>query len=315
MSTCLVTGAAGFIGINLCKTLLDQGCCVIGIDNLSTSTKDELMEVCKNYKNFTFYNLDFADYNLTFLYDIDFETVYHLGGMSGVRESIEYPDIWFKNNVVGTFNILEFVRKTNITNVVIASSSAAIGDVNPPINEELPMKPISPYGASKGFKELYTSAYYHSYGINTSSLRFSNVYGPHSTIKKSLVAKFIRKIIKGEPLQIYGSGDQTRDFIYVTDLVDAIILAGNSRFGGEIFQISTCVETSVNDITKLICDIMKTYGFDTKKIEYTEPAAGDILTNYADNSKAKKLLNWNPIVKLNDGLNETIKWFINEAKI
>lgn len=311
---CLVTGSAGFIGINLCETLLKQGHQVTGIDNFIVTTPDEMMKVCGNYSNFHFHEIDFAENGRSFVFK-NIDTLYHLGGMSGVRESIKFPDVWFKNNVVGTFNILEKARQYDIPNVVIASSSAAIGNVDPPINEEIPMKPISPYGASKGFKELYASAYYHSYGINVSSLRFSNVYGPHSTIKISLIAKFIRKIMKGETLRIYGSGKQTRDFIYVKDLVNAIISAGNKSVGGETFQISTGIEKSVNEVTAMICEIMKKFGYKIPEIEYTEPALGDILTNYADNSKATNMLNWNPCIDLYNGLYKTVQWFVREVKI
>jgi UDP-glucose 4-epimerase len=234
--------------------------------------------------------------------------------MSGVRESIEKPDVWFKNNVVGTFNILEIARKYNIKKVVMAASSACIGDTLPPIHEEIHMKPISPYGASKGCKELYTTAYFHSYGMDVTALRFSNVYGPHSTIKVSLVAKFIRKILSGENLNIYGSGNQTRDFVYVKDLLDALQLAASKNVGGEIFQISTGVEMSVNEMTTLICEEMKKYDFEIPLINYTDPAVGDIMTNYADNSKAKSMLGWSPKVDVKEGLKQTIEWFIREVK-
>jgi len=311
---CLVTGSAGFIGINLCKRLLDDGHEVTGIDNFCVTTPDEMMKVCRPYPNFSFHEIDFAENGRSFVFK-NIDVIYHLGGMSGVRESILYPEVWFKNNVIGTFNILEKARKYNIPKVVIASSSASIGNAEPPINETMPMQPISPYGASKGFKELYASAYYHSYDIKANALRFSNVYGPHSTIKISLVAKFIRKIMKGEQLNIYGSGKQTRDFIYVGDLVDAIIATGNADFGGETFQICTFKETSVNRMTALICNLLKDQGYEIPQINYTEPAKGDIMTNYSDNWKAKQMLKWEPCTDMYKGLYETVQWFVNEAEI
>ena len=311
---CLVTGSAGFIGINLCKTLLDQGYDVTGIDNFCASIPHEMMKYCNGYPNFHFHEIDFAENGRSFVFK-NIDVIYHLGGMSGVRESILYPEVWFKNNVIGTFNILEKARTYDIPKVVIASSSASVGDTESPVNETKPMKPISPYGASKGFKELYASAYYHAYDIKANALRFSNVYGPHSTIKISLVAKFIRKIIKGEEINIYGSGKQTRDFIYVGDLINAIIATANSDVGGETFQICTFKETSVNEMTAKICEVMRRYGFEIPKINYTPPAKGDILTNYSDNWKAKQLLKWEPCIDIKNGLEETIKWFVNEAKI
>ncbi|MCF8019803.1 MAG: GDP-mannose 4,6-dehydratase [Vallitaleaceae bacterium] len=310
---CVVTGACGFIGINLCKKLLDDGHYVTGIDNFIVGTIDELKRTCGEYKNFNFKQFDLSKrYSDESLFE-DIEVIYHLGGMSGVRESILTPDIWFDNNVKATFNTLEIARKYTIKNIVIASSSACAGDVPPPMHEEMPMHPISPYGASKGCKELFTSAYYHSYGMNVSALRFSNVYGPHSTIKVSLVAKFIRKILQSEQINIYGNGEQTRDFIYVDDLTDAVIKASKKKVGGEIFQICTGVETSVNKITSVILNKMKDIGYSIPTVKNLPPAKGDVMTNYADNSKAKKILKWEPKVNIEQGINETIQWFVREA--
>jgi UDP-glucose 4-epimerase len=307
---CIVTGACGFVGINLVEKLLQDGDEVIGIDNFVVGTIDELNRTCKNFEKFKFYNFDFSKrYSDESIFE-GVDTIYHLGGMSGIRPSLKNPDIWFNNNVVGTFNILEIARKYNIKNVVIASSSACLGDVDPPMNEDMVMRPISPYGASKGCKELYATAYYHSYGMNVSALRFSNVYGPHSTIKVSLVAKFIRKIIAGEELNIYGDGKQTRDFIYVKDLLSALQSAAKSIVGGEIFQISTGVETSVNEMTNRIIHGMLKQGFRQPEVNYTDPVPGDIMTNYADNTKARRMLWWEPQVSIEEGLEETINWFI-----
>jgi UDP-glucose 4-epimerase len=314
---CLVTGACGFIGVNLCEILLQEGHEVVGLDNFSVGKPHELLKTCNEFDKFQLLKIDFS--NKTILESISniyktVDVIYHLGGMSGVRESIEKPDVWFQHNVVGTFNILEVARKFNIKKVVMAASSACIGDTLPPIHEDIHMKPISPYGASKGCKELYTTAYFHSYGMDVTALRFSNVYGPHSTIKVSLVAKFIRKILFNEELNIYGNGDQTRDFIYVKDLLDALQLAADKKVGGEIFQISTGVETSVNQMTELICEQMKKYGFKIPSINHTDPVIGDIMTNYADNSKAKSMLDWYPKVNIEEGLKQTIEWFIKEVK-
>lgn len=312
---CIVTGACGFIGINLCERLLKDGHYIIGLDNFVVATIDELNETCGKFRRFKFLNYDLSRrYSDERIFE-DIDIIYHLGGMSGIRLSLKTPDIWFHNNVIGTFNILEIARKYNISNVVIASSSAALGNVSPPIHEEMAMHPISPYGASKGCKELYASAYAYSYNMNVSALRFSNVYGPHSTIKTSLVAKFIRKILSGEELNIYGDGTQTRDFIYVEDLLEAMYSASSKNVGGEIFQISTGVETSVNEITKMICEIMSCCGYKIPKIKYTEPVLGDIKTNFSDNTKAQNILEWKPKVSIKNGLEKTIKWFIKRGKL
>jgi len=310
---CLVTGACGFIGINLTEDLLKKGHEVIGVDNFIVGKLDELYNTCGHFEKFKFKFFDFSRrYSDESMFD-DIDVIYHLGGMSGVRESVARPDVWFVNNVVGTFNILEIARKYDIKNVVIASSGSAVGEADPPIHEELPTKPLSPYGASKGCKELFTFAYYYSYGMNVSALRFSNVYGPHSTIKISLVGKFIRKILKGESINIYGDGEQTRDFIYVKDLINAVQASGEKNIGGEVFQVCTGTEVSVNEITKMICDKMRSIGYEIPEINNTDPAIGDVKTNYADNTKAKTMLDWRPQVNLHDGLEETIRWFIEDA--
>lgn len=307
---CIVTGACGFVGINLCEKLLEDGHDVIGMDNFIVGTIDELQRTCEDYDKFKFEYFDLSKrYSDESVFE-GIDVIYHLGGMSGVRPSILTPDIWFDNNIKATFNVLEIARKYNIKNIVIASSSACTGDLPPPMHEEMPMHPISPYGASKGCKELLASAYYHSYGMNVSALRFSNVYGPHSTIKVSMVAKFIRRILANKQINIYGSGKQTRDFIYVGDLLSALISAGDKNVGGEVFQICTGVETSVNEMTSLICNEMNTVGYTIPPIVNTDPALGDVLTNYADNSKAKRVLNWEPKVKIKQGIFETIQWFI-----
>jgi len=310
----IVTGACGFIGINLAEKLLKDGHKVIGLDNFIVGSIGELQKTCGGFKNFQFFNYDLSRrYSDESIFE-DIDVIYHLGGMSGIRPSLKTPDIWFNNNVVGTFNILELARKYDIKNVIIASSSACLGDVEPPMNEDMVMKPISPYGATKGCKELFASAYGHSYNMNVSALRFSNVYGPHSTIKASLVAKFIRKILAGEQINIYGDGTQTRDFIYVKDLLRAIQSAGESVVGGEIFQISTGVETSVNRMTHVICEAMKRRGYKIPDIKYTSSVLGDIQTNYADNTKARRMLWWEPTVNIKEGLEETIEWFTKELK-
>jgi UDP-glucose 4-epimerase len=306
---CIVTGGCGFIGINLTKKLLDLGHKVIVLDNLLVGSLPKLMEVCGDYENLQFIKYDISrddEDDMFFGADV----IYHLAGMSGIRESIKFPDVWFENNVVGTFNILETARLNNIKNVVMASSSASIGNVDPPIHEEIHMKPISPYGATKGFMELYASAYHYSYGINVSALRFSNVYGPNSTHKISLVAKFIQKILSGNEIHIYGNGEQTRDFIYVDDLLDAIYLSSLKDVGGHIFQISTGVETSVNKITNIICSSLQKRGYKIPDVVHVDPALGDIMTNYATNKKAKKLLEWSPKVDIITGIEKTIDWFV-----
>ena len=160
-------------------------------------------------------------------------------------------------NVIGTFNMLEAARQNNVKKFIFASSGATIGEVEPPIHEEKVPRPVSPYGASKLAGEAYCSAYYLSFGIKTVSLRFANVYGPLSKHKNSVVAKFLKQAFSGETLEIYGDGSQTRDFIYIDDLIQAIILSVKSDVGGEVFQIATFKETTVDEIAKKIKNLIE----------------------------------------------------------
>lgn len=304
---CLVTGGTGFIGINLVIKLLEKGNEVFIIDNLINSNT-EVIDSISN-KNLKFINKDITSNISRFFKNID--VVYHMAALSGVRESVQYPDLWFKTNVVGTFNILEECRKNKIKKIIMASSGSVIGNTTPPLNEDMPMKPISPYGASKACMEVYTTAYGYSYDMDIVSLRFSNVYGPYSALKTSLVAKFIKHILNNEEILIYGDGKQTRDFIFVDDLISAIIKCSSEEVKTNIFQVCSGIETSVNEITSLILELMRDKGFSHKQLINIEAQVGDVKTNYADNSKIKRLIGWKPQINLNSGLDKTISWFLS----
>lgn len=312
---CVITGACGFIGINLAEQLLIEGHEVVGIDNFVVGTIDELMSTVGHFKKFKFQYFDLAKRYVNEDIFEGADVIYNMAGMSGVRESVLDPDIWFYNHVMATFNALEIARKYNIKTFVTASSSACIGNVPPPIHEEIPMKPLSPYGAGQGFKELYVHAYHNAYDMNTVALRFSNVYGPHSTIKISLVAKFMRRILAQKQINIYGDGEQTRDFIYVKDLTRAVQMAGESGIGGEVFQVCTGVETSINTATNIVCREMERHGYIIPPIVHTDPALGDIKTNFASNKKITSALGWEPEMELEEGVRITANWFINSAPL
>ena len=168
------------------------------------------------------------------------DVIVHLAANTGVAPSVENPVLDCHTNVNGIVNALEAARLQQVKRFVFASSGAPVGEVTPPIHEEIVPHPVSPYGASKLAGEGYCSAYFHCYGIDTVALRFGNVYGPLSGKKESVVAKFINRTMKGEILEIYGDGTQTRDFIYVQDLAGAISHAANVQgIGGNVFQIAT----------------------------------------------------------------------------
>jgi len=177
----------------------------------------------------------------------------------------------------------------------------------------MPCHPVSPYGASKLSGEAYCSAYYNSYDINTIALRFGNVYGPGSKKKASVVAKFIKRALNGETLEIYGDGKQTRDFIYIKDLVRAIILSAESRnMGGEVFQIATNRETTISELTNTLVEVLKDRGVEDFSVVYGPKRRGDVIRNFSDTTKAKLKLTWQPEYSLHKGLLETVEFFTSE---
>jgi UDP-glucose 4-epimerase len=214
-----------------------------------------------------------------------------------------------ESNVIGTFNALEAARLQGVKKFIFASSGAPAGEVEPPIHEELPPHPVSPYGASKLAGEGYCSAYYRTFGIDTVCLRFGNVYGPRSKKKSSVVAKFIRQALQGDSCVIYGDGTQTRDFLYIDDLVRAVILAIEKPVGGETFQIATGMERTVGEVASIIAEALGRRGIEMR-IEHDSPRLGDVKRNYSDTSKAARMLDWTPEMEVPDGIERTLNWFL-----
>jgi UDP-glucose 4-epimerase len=243
------------------------------------------------------------------------DTIVHLAANTGVVSSVKNPPKDCEVNVNGTLNYLEAARFNRVRRFVFASSGAPIGECRPPIHEELAPHPVSPYGASKLAGEGYCSAYYRTFGIETIALRFGNVYGPLSGHKSSVVAKFVNLATKGKPLEIFGEGTQTRDFIFVDDLVMAIRLAAiKDNIGGEIFQIATNRETTVLELTEKLIKELTWFGINDVQVRHTAPRTGDVKRNFSNTEKAKTLLGWQAEVKLQEGLKKTVQWFLNHHK-
>ncbi len=241
------------------------------------------------------------------------DVIIHFAANTGVEPSVKDPRLDCMTNVVGTLNYLEAARHNGVKRFVLASSGAAVGECVPPLHEEMPSHPVSPYGASKQAGEAYCSAYFRTYGVETVALRFGNVYGPGSGHKNSVVAKFIRLAMAGETLEIYGDGKQTRDFIYVEDLIGAIGLAATVKgIGGEVFQIATHRETSVRELMEQLLPALKNAGIQEVEVKYGAPRQGDVLRNFSDTSKAKRLLGWQARVDLSAGLEQTVNWFVEK---
>jgi UDP-glucose 4-epimerase len=297
-----VTGAAGFIGSNLVRLLIEQGYGVTVFDNFSVGKRSYLEGLPVAIEEG-----DIGDAKAITDAMKGHDHVVHLAAQTGVPLSLENPRRDCELNVLGTLNGLEAARTNGIKTFVFASSNATVGRQPPPAVETAAPLPVSPYGASKLAGEGYCLAYQGSFGLRTVVLRFGNVYGPYCAHKQSVIPRFMRDMQAGT-LQVDGDGGQTRDFIYVGDLCQAIIAALRSEVAGEVFQISTGTETSISELADLVMETTHS----KLRVEHSPAREGDVRRNYSQIGKAKALLGWEPNVDLRDGLARTWDW-MNES--
>lgn len=320
----LITGGCGFIGRALIHSILADrpNTCIRVLDDLSVGTREDLKQVCSfveknvnemsNLKSVELVVGDIKNFETIKGCAVGIDCVVHLAASTGVTPSVKDPRLDMMNNVVGTFNLLEESRHSRVRRFIFASSGAPLGEVEPPIHEEMAPHPVSPYGASKLAGEAYCSAYYRTFGLETVCLRFGNVYGPFSNHKESVVTKFIKRAIEGKPLEIYGNGHQTRDFIYIEDLVSAIRRASQyTAIGGETFQIATNCETRIEELVQVLTNVLRGHGYTDVKVTNSEPRMGDVRRSYSDTSKAYRILGWQCRTGLQNGLEKTTQWLIS----
>lgn len=317
----LITGGCGFIGGNIIKALLvEGGHCVRVFDNLSVGSREDLAsssefeEVAGDspYSGVQLVAGDIMDESAIATASKGADVIVHLAANTGVGPSVDDPRSDCTTNVIGTLNCLEAARHGGVRRFVFASSGAPVGECEPPIHEEKAPHPVSPYGASKLAGEGYCSAYFRTYGVETVALRFGNVYGPGSGNKASVVAKFIKLARDGETLEIYGDGKQTRDFIYVEDLVGAVLKAATAeKVGGEVFQIATNRESTVGELVELLVPMLEARGLGPINLVHGEKRLGDVMRNFSDTSKAKKGLGWQSTTALPQGLEKTVELFFS----
>jgi UDP-glucose 4-epimerase len=301
MTNVLITGGAGFIGRHLADHLTRQDdVSVTVIDNESLGDRKHLDLDRVRFIEGDIRNRDALSSALE-----GQEVVIHLAADTRVIESIADPSHNFDTNVVGTFNLLELSRELGVRRIVAASTGGAIlGDVEPPVHERLAPQPTSPYGASKLMLEGYLSAYSSSYSLSTCALRFSNIYGPRSFHKGSVVAHFFKQILDGEKLVVYGDGSQTRDYLFVSDLVQAIWIAAQSSAQGA-FQLGSGKPTTLNQLL----DVMRTVTGLDLDVVYREFRAGEVRDTWCDIQKARAGFGFDPATGLEDGLALTWDWF------
>ncbi len=320
-NTLLITGGCGFIGTSLIEHLLvdNPSRSIRVLDNFSHGSPQDLAEItdlktatakeCNQYKGIVLVEGDIRDMDTVSQCSKGVKGIVHLAANTGVGPSVEDPRLDMECNAIGTFNLLEAARLNGVKQFVFASSGAPVGEIDPPIHEEIAPHPVSPYGASKLAGEGYCSAYAHSFGIQTVILRFGNVYGPRSNKKTSIVAKFIRQALAGHVCEIYGDGNQTRDFIYISDLVKAIRLALIYKSGGEIFQIAAGMERTVLEVAQLLCDELRRIAGVEMKISHGSARTGDVRRNFSNTTKAQHLLGWKPDMNIREGIAATIDYF------
>jgi UDP-glucose 4-epimerase len=297
----LVTGGAGFVGSALVRLLAERGDGVRVYDDLSTGSA-ELLEGT----GAELVEGDIRDLDSLLRATRGCEVVFHLAAATGVVPSVEDPFSDFELNVRGTLNALSAAREAGVGRFVFSSSNAPLGAAAYPASEEKPAAPLSPYGASKAAGEAYCSAFHGAYGFHSVAVRFSNAYGPRSAHKSSVVALFIRRLLAGEELIVYGDGTQTRDFVYVTDLAEGLVRAAETDgVGGEVFQLASGVETSVNALIAMLAEVAGR----EPVIRREPPRPGEILRNYSLIEKARQRLGYDPTVPLDDGLAQTYEWF------
>lgn len=325
ISRVLITGGCGFIGAALTRRLTSEGVAVRILDNLSVGQPDDVglpVRVADNADGGAALNwagnaVDILPGEITDPATAEAaadgaEAIVHLAANTGVPKSIAEPRIDCLSNVVGTLTMLEAARASGVKRFVFASSGAPAGEVEPPIHENIVPRPVSPYGASKLAGEAYCGAYWRSFGIETVALRFGNVFGPGSVRKTSVVAKFCTHAMAGEPLEIFGTGRQTRDFIFIDDLIHAVergLVAED--VGGEVFQIATSRETTVEEIAAMIQTACREAGVAVPEVIKSPARHGDVLRNFSDTSKAARVLGWQAQHSLAEGIATTLNYFVS----
>ncbi len=310
--TVLLTGSAGFIGWKTAEFLLNEGYEVVGVDNLNNyydvRLKNWRVEQLKKYENFKFFNVDIENLGaLKVLFDtFRFDVVLNLAARAGVRYSLINPHVYLQTNAQGTLNLLELMKEKGIKKMVLASTSSLYAGLPMPFKEDLPVNtPISPYAASKKAAEVMAYTYHYLYKMDISIVRYFTVYGPAGRPDMSIF-RFIKWIDEGQPIKIFGDGTQARDFTYVDDIARGTILA-MKPVGYEIINLGG--GKNPISLKEIIRKIEKLLGKEAN-IQYLEPNKADMKETWADISKAKKLLNWEPKIDIDEGLNRTVKWYL-----
>ncbi|MFH2027618.1 MAG: GDP-mannose 4,6-dehydratase [Nanoarchaeota archaeon] len=308
----LVTGCGGFVGSYVSEALLKRGDVVIGIDNINEyydqTIKEKNILTLKKFNNFKFYKSDitnFQEIKKVFL-ENKIEKIVHLAARAGVRPSIENPELYFNVNVNGTENLLKLAVGSKVKNFIFGSSSSVYGtNKKAPFSEEDPIDNIiSPYAQTKREGERLCKKYHEEVGINITCLRFFTVYGPRGRPDMAIY-KFTKLITEGKEIPMYGDGNSKRDYTYITDIVFGIISALDKNLKFEIVNLGNSSPISLSGMIRLIEKKLNKKA----KINSMPKQKGDVELTYADISKAKRLLEYEPKVKIEEGIKRFVEWY------
>ena len=315
MERYLVTGAAGFIASVVAEKLLQQGAEVVGVDNMNDAYDFRMKEyrVAKllEYPGFSFYELDISDRTLLDderLKDKEFKAVINLAARAGVRDSLKDPWVYVDTNTTGTLNLLEYCLKEGIKKFLLASTSSIYGENAPlPTPENADSNhPLQSYAASKKGAEVLAHAYHYLHGLDISVVRYFTVYGPAGR-PDMVMFRFVKWIAEGDTVHLYGDGEQSRGFTYVDDIARGTI-AALKPVGYEIFNLGGHEVITINELI----DILENMLDKKAQIELHPRHPADMLTNYADVSKAQEVLGWEPEVSLKEGVRKLVDWYLVE---
>ena len=307
----LVTGGAGFIGSHIVDSLLAKDLEVTVLDNLSSGKMKNIGQHL-NKENLHFIKGDIRDDDSVKQAVRNVDAVIHEAALVGVARSVENPLSTNEVNVTGTLSLLKASLDSGVKRFIYASSASVYGEIETlPKKETLPTRPISPYATSKLAAENYCKAFFKVYGLETVSLRYFNVYGPRQTSGpySGVITVFINRLLNDEPPIIHGDGTQTRDFTDVQDAVQASMLSLKCKNAvGEEFNVATGKQTTINQLAQALLNLT---GKTSLQPTHTEPRQGDIKHSYADISKAKRVLGYEPKITLKEGLNALVEWYKN----
>ncbi len=317
MAVYLITGGAGFIGSNLAEFLVRQGEKVRVLDNLVNGRYENLAfleTLAGAKKRLTFIEGDICDFETAYEACKGADYVLHQAALGSVPASVEDPEEYHRVNATGTLTLLRAAAKAGVRRLVYAGSSSAYGDTGEekptPKKETDRPQPLSPYAVAKLAGEFYCQIFPSIYGLETVVLRYFNVYGPRQDPQSqyaAVIPKFITALLKGEPVTIFGDGEQTRDFIYVEDVVRANLLAchADRRAVGQVINIASGQAVSINQLYQVIARII---GANSGPL-YAPPRAGDVRHSLADTTRAREILGLKELIPLAEGLKRTIGWY------